>query len=93
MLRWLSSRAIVISTAESLPSCAHDANDTIHNREEEIEVLGIEVVAPLLAHQCHSVVDIERGLVGSLARESIEDVGERDDAPLDGDGFADQAVG
>ena len=48
---------------------------------------------PLLAHQCDGVIDLEGRFVGPLAGEGVEDIGEGDDASLDGDGFADQAVG
>ena len=74
---------------EPLP---HNANDLVHEAQEQVQVLRVEVPAPLLAHEGDGVGHLERRLVGPLAGEGVEDIGDGDDPSFDGDGIADQSV-
>ncbi len=65
-------------------------DDLLGVREEDIEVARVEALASSLFHHHKALLSGERGLVGSLAAQRVEDVGDRGDSPFDREVFAGQ---
>ena len=61
--------------------------------EKGVEQDRVEVAAALFAQDLQRLLDGERLAVHAVARESVEDVGDRDDPPLDRYRLAGQAAG
>ena len=54
---------------------------------------GVEVAASLVEHHLHGLLDRERIAIDTVAGERVEHVGDRHDAPLDGDLLGGESTG
>ncbi len=71
--------------AQLLASVGAGAAEHFHER---VEQHGVEVAPALFAHHLHRLLDREGLAVDAVAGERVEDVGDRDDPPLDRDRLA-----